>query len=132
MNFKKLFDWKFDKKRVREVRRNWKNKKFEELLDRHIINYEIECDDYDEDLLKNHIPLLGEAISNYSMRLYRVLESTIILSGGGMGGVSFRHTIEDVTKLLKREGFKYKFVKEFVFDFENRLYEQYNHEANKE
>ena len=132
MNFKKLFDWRFDNKRVQTVRKNWKNKKFEDLLEKHIISYELECDDYDIDLLSNHIPLIGETISNYSMKLYRTLERIITLDGNGMGGVSFRHSLEDVARLIKRDGFRYKFVKEFVLEFENRLYEEYRKEANKE
>jgi len=104
---------------------------FSDLLDRHILSYELECDDYDIDLLKNHIPLLGENISSYSMKLYRALEMIVVLVGGGMGGVSFRHSLEEVAKLLNRDGFKYKFVKEFVFDFENRLYMEYSQQVNK-
>lgn len=132
VNFNRLFDWKFNEKRVREVRRNWKNKHFKDFLDKQILNYELECDDFDIDLLKNHIPLLGETISDYSMQLYRALEDKITLNYGGMGEASFRHTLEEVAKLLKRDGFKYKFVKEFVLDFENRTYKEYVNESNKE
>jgi len=128
VNFKRLFDWRFDKKRVQKARKNWKNKKFEDLLEKHIISYELGCDDYDIDLLSNHIPLVGETISSYSMTLYRTLERIISLDGDGMGGVSFRHSLEEVARLLKRDGFRYRFVKEFVLEFENRLHEEQNKE----
>ena len=131
-NFSRLFKWRFNKKRVREVRKNWKNKYFKDFLDKQIFNYELGCDDYDVDLLSNHIPLFGETISDYSMQLYRALEEKITLNYGGMGGANFRHTLEDVAKLLKRDGFKYKFVKEFVLDFESRIYKEYIDESNKE
>jgi len=135
-NFNRLFDWRFDKKRVREVRKNRKSKKFKDLLDRHILNYEVGfdlgLDDWDEDLLKNHIPLFGECASNYSMSLFYAIHGVVSLDGGGMGGISFRHSLEEVAKLMKREGFKYKFVKEFIFDFEDRLYKEYSEDVNKE
>ena len=106
------------------------------MLDRHIFNYEVGfdlgLDDWDEDLLKNHIPLFGESVSVYSMNLFYSIQRLITLDGGGMGGVSCRHSLEEVAKLVKRDGFKYKFVKEFIFDFENRLYEEYSDDANKE
>jgi hypothetical protein len=130
-NFNRLFNWRFDKKRVKEVRKNWKNKRFKDLLEKHILSYELECDDYDIELLKNHIPLIGETISNYSIKLYKILEVIVTLIGGGMSGVSFRHSLDEVRNLLKQEGFEYKFVKEVVLDFESRLYKEYSDEISK-
>ncbi len=92
----------------------------------------MDLDDYDADLLKKHIPLFGESISNYSMSLYSLLENIITIEGGGMSGIHFRHSLVDIKELLEEEGFVYKFVKDIVVEFENRLYEEYAKEINEE
>jgi len=92
----------------------------------------MEFDDYDIDFLKTNIPLFGETISQYSIELYRVTESIVELSGGGMGGLSFKNSTEETASLIERYGFKYEFVKDFILEFEAKLYKEYSDILEKE
>ena len=129
-NFKKLFDWRFDPKRVAFARRATKNKKYKKIVERHFLSYELGLD-YDDEVLNAFYVLIGEKIGIYSRVLFNDIQETVELQSG-FSGVSFRESKEETAKLLERRGYAYEHIREYVEDYENRLMQEYYEGQRKE
>ena len=64
-------------------------------------------------------------------RFFRFMREHIELESNGMG-VSLRESKANIKKLLKTEGYEYKYYKDFIMQYESKLLTQYHDKQEKD
>jgi len=125
--FKQVFDWHFDKRRVKyreAVTKKRKPEQIREMVDMKLLDHDLELSD-ETDFLTLFFPCFGEHVPTIALDFYHVLNSAISLEGGGMGGVSFRDTKNGIMSVLEKNGYCGVITAPIVEDFENRMLKQH-------
>ena len=126
-HFNKLFEWRFDQKRVSRkssTTKNRKDKQIKEMIKDHVLDHELELSDNFE-FLNLFYPCFEIHIPRSVRDFYNLLTSIVTLEGGGMGGVGFRETKAGVAKVLKNNGYCSVTMGVFVDMYENKLMNEY-------
>ena len=136
--FNKIFEWRFDQKRVKKARQvkasrqsESQKKRLDKLLETTYLDFELGLE-YDEELINLFYPCHTENIPWQVWDFWNVMQSNIMLAPAGMGGVTFRDSKESTLKLIKRFGYDPIIVAPFIEEYESRLLEEHQSEREND
>ncbi len=89
-----------------------------------LLDHELELSDESE-FLNLFFPCFGEHVPTYARSLYDLINSSIALEGGGMGGVSFRDSKADILSIMEKNGYCPIYIAPIIEDFENRMLKEH-------
>jgi len=72
-------------------------------------------------------PFVYPDVPNHALEFFVWLRTNVSLVAGGMGGVSFRHNMNELRELMSLEdGMSFKVLRPFLEEFEQLLMQQYH------
>lgn len=126
--FNKVFEWRFDVKRVnsaKNLRDKWKPDKIKKLLEEDLLDFELGLE-YNEERVSLFYTCHAEHIPTQVWEFWDMLQTNVMLVPTGMGGVTFRDSKESTIKLVERYGYDPQVVNPYVEEYERKLLDEYD------